>query len=80
MKHNSLNPDQLQVDSHVLQLAGNGAGAGAMSICPQTSIPGLSYSAPYKYLVFFLCKISVQVGEHIHKEPSEQLNDRLFYL
>ena len=49
MKHNSLNPDQLQVDSHVLQLAGNGAGAGAMSICPQTSIPGLSYSAPFKY-------------------------------
>jgi len=25
-------------------------------------------------------KLAYQVGEHIHKEPSEQLNDRLFYL
>merc|ERR1719494_1283152 len=25
-------------------------------------------------------KLAYQVGEHIHKEPSDQLNDRLFYL
>ena len=27
-----------------------------------------------------LTTVSTQVGEHIHKEPSEQLNHRLFYL
>ena len=27
-----------------------------------------------------LITVSTQVGEHIHKEPSEQLNHRLFYL
>ena len=26
------------------------------------------------------CQAICQVGEHIHKEPSDQLNDRLFYL
>ena len=26
------------------------------------------------------CSLLGQVGEHIHKEPSDQLNDRLFYL
>ena len=27
-----------------------------------------------------LTTVPTQVGEHIHKEPSEQLNHRLFYL
>ena len=27
-----------------------------------------------------LTTVSTQVGEHIHEEPSEQLNHRLFYL
>ena len=36
----SLNPDQLQVDPHVLQLAGHSKGAGAVPICAQACLPG----------------------------------------
>ena len=35
-----LNPDQLQADSHVLQLAGHSESASAMSIRSQACLPG----------------------------------------
>ena len=36
----SPNPDQLQADPHVLQLAGHSKGAGALPICAQACLPG----------------------------------------
>ena len=44
----SLNPDQLQADSHVLQLAGHSEGAGTMPIRSQACLPGL-------FLLPFVC-------------------------
>ena len=31
-------------------------------------------------LTMLVTTLATQVGEHIHKEPSEQLSSRLFYL
>ena len=66
----------LQVDSPLLQLAGDSEGAGRLSVRSQGKLR--HHNPPPLY--FVLSQLAFLVGETLHRTPQEGLADLLFYL